>query len=99
MVRGRLLRFVSLGACGFGVGGALAGASWPLLPRTVGVSALLVVLGGAIGGGSLGLALRDRRKAVILALLGAVGFTVGSIAAVVLAFLGLLSASASGATN
>lgn len=99
MARGRLIQFVSLGACGFGVGGALAGASWPLLPRTVGISALLVVLGGAIEGGSLGLALQDRRRAVILALLGAVGFTVGSVAAVVLAFLGLLSASASGATN
>jgi hypothetical protein len=99
MARGQLLRFVSLGAFGFGAGGALAGASWPLLPRTVGVSALLVVLGGAIGGASLGLALRDRRKAVILALLGAVGFTIGSIAAVVLAFVGLLPASESGATN
>lgn len=99
MVRGRLLRFVSLGAYGFGAAGALAGTSWPLLPKTVGLSALLVVLGGAIGGASLGLALRDRSKVVILALLGAVGFTVGSIAAVFLAFVGMLPASESGATN
>ncbi len=99
MARWGLLRFVVLGACGFGVGGALAGASWPLLPWTVGVSALFVVLGGGIGGGSLGLALRDRGRTVVLALLGAVGFTAGSIAAVVLAFLGFLPASESGATN
>lgn len=93
------LRFILLGAGGFGVGGALTGASWSLLPWTIWASALLVVLGGAIGGASLGLALRDRRKVVALALLGAAGFTVGGVVAVVLAFMGLLPSSESGATN
>ncbi|MGH3148752.1 MAG: hypothetical protein ACRDTR_23475 [Rubrobacter sp.] len=99
MVRKGFLRFVFLGAGGFAAGGALAGASWLLLPSMVWASALLVVLGEAIGGASLGLALRDRGKALVLALLGAVGFTVGTIVAAILAFLGLLPASESGATN
>ena len=99
MGHGGLLRFVSFGAGGFGTGGAMAGIAWPLLPVTSGASALLVVLGGAIGGASLGLAMRDRRKAVTLAVLGTVGFGAGSVAAVILGFMGFLPATESGATN
>jgi hypothetical protein len=93
------LRYVLLGAGGFGAGGALAGASWPLAPLTMGASLLLVVLAGSIGGASLGLALRERRKVVALAVLGALGFTVGGFAAVFAGFVGFLPATSSGALN
>lgn len=43
--------------------------------------------------------MRGRRRAVALALLGGVGFSLGSLAAVILAFIGLLPASEYGATN
>lgn len=99
MRRAGYLRYVLLGAGGFGAGGALAGVSWPLLPLTGGASLLLVVLAGAIGGASLGLALGERRKTVALAVLGALGFTIGGIVAVVAGFIGFLPATGSGALN
>ena len=97
MRRAGLLRFVLFGATGFGIGGAIAGASWPLLPFTFGASGLLVIPAGAVGGASLGLAMRDRRKIIALALLGALGFTVGSFVALIVAFVGLVPSSESGA--
>lgn len=86
-----IMRFVLLGALGFGIGGAIAAASWPLLVFTFGASALLFVLSGAAGGASLGLALEDRRRTVALALLGILGTLVGGIVALVIAFLFLAS--------
>jgi len=69
-----MMRFVLLGAVGFGLGATLAGA-------------LLGVLGfpltGAVGGAALGLALKDWRRVVILALLGVLGLTVGAIAGII----------------
>jgi hypothetical protein len=59
----------------------------------------MVVLAGAIGGAALGLALQERRKTVALAVLGALGFTVGGFVAVVAGFIGFLPASESGALN
>jgi hypothetical protein len=53
-----VLRFVVLGAIGFGVGWGIFGT---------------IPVGGAVGGASLGLALKDVRKAIILALLGGLG--------------------------
>jgi MFS family permease len=92
--RAGILRFVSLGAVGFGVGGAIAAASWPLLMFTFGASALLFVLSGAVGGASLGLALGDRRRTLTLALLGILGTLIGGILALVIAFLYLASEEA-----
>ena len=60
---------------------------------------LLVVLAGAIGSAALGLALRERRKSVALAVLGALGFAMRGFVAVVAGFIGLLHATSSGALN
>jgi hypothetical protein len=87
-----IMRFVALGAVGFGLGGAIAGACWPLAVLTSGASALLFILSGAVGGASLGLALGDRATTTRLALLGILGYFLGGIVALVIA-LGFLSAS------
>jgi hypothetical protein len=87
-----IMRFVALGAVGFGLGGAIAGACWPLAVLTSGASALLFILSGAVGGVSLGLALGDRATTTRLALLGILGYFLGGIVALVIA-LGFLSAS------
>jgi hypothetical protein len=50
-----VMRFIVFGAVGFGFGGAIAGACWPLAVVTKGASALLFILSGAVGGASLGL--------------------------------------------
>ncbi|MBA3430312.1 MAG: hypothetical protein H0U16_02370 [Actinobacteria bacterium] len=87
-----IMRFVFLGAAGFGVGGAIVGAVaslWP--PEPVGLT--LLVLGGVIGGASLGLALKAIRKTIALALLGALGFTFGIIVAFIVGFLGFVPQS------
>ncbi len=63
----RVMRFVVFGAVGFGIGVVIAGAG------------LLIPIGGALGGASLGLALEDKSKVAILALLGALGATFGVI--------------------
>jgi hypothetical protein len=71
-----LVRCSVLGAVGFGVGEAIAVLSMlgPIpLPLSVSV-------GGAFGGASLRLALKDWRKVAILALLGALGLAVGVFA-------------------
>ena len=87
MRSGSIIRFVLFGAVGFGVGGAISG---PLLmflpglvPGLVGLP-LTLFLVGALGGAALGLALRDWRHVVILALLGALGLTVGVLAGLIL---------------
>jgi hypothetical protein len=66
-----MLRFVVLGAVGFGLVGVIP------LP-------LNVLIGGAVGGASLGLALKDFRRVVILALLGTLGLFVGVFAGLIL---------------
>jgi hypothetical protein len=87
-----IMRFVLFGAVGFGIGGAIAGACWPLAFVTWGVCALLFVLSGSVGGASLGLALGDRESTTRLVLLGILGFFFGGIVALVIA-LGFLSGS------
>jgi hypothetical protein len=75
--------FAMAGGVGLVLGGAIfSGDNQALLLYA---PALSVV--GAVGGAILGLGLRDRRRAVLLALLGALGFFVGSIIVVVLFFL------------
>jgi hypothetical protein len=71
-----LVRCSVLGAVGFGVGGAIAILS-TLGPIPLPFS---VLVGGAFGGASLGLALNDWRKVAILALLGALGLAIGVFA-------------------
>jgi len=80
------MRFALFGAVGFGIGGTIAGACWPLAVFTSGTSALLFILSGAIGGASLGLASKARRRTMSLAVLGIVGFGVGGIVALLVAF-------------
>ncbi len=69
-------RFVIFGAVGFGIGGAITRPLSLLLPGMVALP-LTVLIAGAVGGASLGLALKDFRRVVILAVLGALGLTVG----------------------
>ena len=94
MGRTSLARFVLFGTAGFGIGGAMAAASWPLAMFTFGASALLFVVSGAVGGASLGLALGDRRRTIALALLGLLGTLVGGIVTLIIAFLFLSSSEA-----
>jgi hypothetical protein len=77
-----MLRFVLLGAVGFGVGGAIGGFS-ALVPFPIPLTLTLPVA-GAVGGASLGLALKDWRRVVFLAVLGALGLTVGVFAGLIL---------------
>jgi hypothetical protein len=44
-----MMRFIILAAIGFGVGGTIAAACWPLAFVTYGASAQLFILSGAIG--------------------------------------------------
>jgi hypothetical protein len=62
-----MMRFIILGAVGFGIGVVIAGAGF------------LIPVGGAFGGASLGLALEDKTKVAILTPLGALGATLGVI--------------------
>jgi hypothetical protein len=78
-----LMRFVILGALGFGIGGATGSLSAFYLPGGVGLL-LGPLVGGAVGGASLGLASKNFRRVLILALLGALGLTVGVIAGLIL---------------
>jgi hypothetical protein len=82
-----VMRFVLFGALGFGIGGAIGGPLIMFLPGLVpGLVGLPLTLfvGGSVGGAALGLALRDWRRVVILALLGALGLTVGVMAGLIL---------------
>jgi hypothetical protein len=74
--------FPLAGGVGTVLGGAIFSGDLPsLLFYTPALS-----LGGAIGGAALGLAFKDFRRVVILAVLGAVGFFVGSFIVVGLFF-------------
>jgi hypothetical protein len=75
-----VMRFVVLGAMGFGVGGAIAGVSGDTMP--LGFFVL-----GALGGASLGLATSDKRSIATLALMGALGFGLGFVVAVAIVLL------------
>jgi hypothetical protein len=64
-----IMQFIILGAVGFGLVGVIP------LP-------LNVLIGGAVGGALLGLALKDFRRVVILAGLGELGLVIGLFAGV-----------------
>ena len=75
--RKSILWFALWGAVGFGIGGAIGSITpWP-----VGF-----VVPGAVGGASLGLALKGWKRAGLLALAGAVGYVAGLMAAFSIAF-------------
>lgn len=74
--------FPLAGGVGLVLGGAIFSGDIPALLLYTPV----LSLGGAFGGAVLGLALKDFRRVVILAALGAVGFFVGSFILVVLFF-------------
>ena len=78
-----VMRFVVFGAVRFGIGGAIYGPSSFLLPGIVAVL-LALLAGGAVGGASLGLSLKDFRQVLILAVLGALGLTVGVFAGLII---------------
>ena len=80
-----LMRFVVFGAVGFGLGGTIVGALWPLAYLSFEAAGLLFLLSGAVGGASLGLALGDRGRTINLALLGILGFAVGGLVALAVA--------------
>ncbi len=69
----RMVKFALYGAIGFGVGGAIGGVVWVALDAPqLGFPIL-----GAVGGASLGFSLKDGKRAMLLALAGAIGFGVG----------------------
>ncbi|MBI2869437.1 MAG: hypothetical protein HYX96_06395 [Chloroflexi bacterium] len=69
-----ILAFALWGAIGFSLGGAIGGAIWP----SIGQPYFGFIVMGAVGGASLGLALKDWRRAVISGMGGAIGFGIGS---------------------
>jgi hypothetical protein len=78
-----VMRFVVLGAVGFGIGGTIAPLLVVYLP---GIAAYLLgpLVGGAVGGASLGLAFKAFRPVVVLAVLGALGLPIGVMAGLML---------------
>ena len=69
-----IFTFAFWGLIGFGFGGAVGGAIWPDIGQPYFGFAVM----GAFGGASLGLALKNRRRAFISGVTGAIGFGVGS---------------------
>jgi hypothetical protein len=66
-----IAQFALFGAIGFGIGGIITGFGWGISEVMLGIGFSLT---GALGGASLGLALK--RKIILLSALGAVGFLV-----------------------
>jgi hypothetical protein len=81
-----VMRFVVLGAVGFGIGGAIGSLLIMFLPVRVALP-LTILIAGAVGGASLGVALRDFRRVVILAGLGALSLFIGLFAGIILGSL------------
>ena len=68
-------KFAGWGAIGFGIGGAIGGAAM----LSFDAPALVMPLFGTVGGAVLGLALKDWKRAVLLALAGAIGLLGGQM--------------------
>ena len=82
-MRKSIFIFALWGLIGFGFGGAVGGAIWPRISQPY----FGFVVMGAAGGASLGLALKNRRRAFISGVTGAIGFGVGSYLAPLLVLL------------
>jgi hypothetical protein len=78
-----MMRFIVLGAVGVGVGGATSSFIVFHLPGQVALP-LTLLIAGAVGGASLGLAMKDFRRVVILAGLGGLGLFIGVFAGLIL---------------
>lgn len=76
----QVARFALFGALGFGVGTAIETFITLTLYMLVPFP-LPFLVAGAVGGASLGLAMKDGRKTLSLAILGALGLVVGLLAA------------------
>lgn len=75
--RSKIVRFAVFGAAGFGVGAAIFGDHSTLSDFTM----------GAMGGAALGIALKDWRITIALALAGLVGFGVGLTVGFIIFFI------------
>jgi hypothetical protein len=79
----RIARFALFGAIGFGTGGILSWLLGEAQPLAYDLGSSLPFVGppatGLFGGAALGVALGNWRKAIVLALLGAIGFTSGAV--------------------
>lgn len=84
MLNRQVIRFALFGALGFGVGAAIETFITLTLYMFVPFPLSFLVI-GAVGGASLGLAMKDIRKTVVLAILGALGFIVGVLTATTIA--------------
>ena len=82
-MRKSIFIFALWGLIGFGFGGAVGGAIWPRISQPY----FGFIVMGAFGGASLGLALKNRRRAIISGLTGAFGFGVGTYLLPLPAFL------------
>jgi hypothetical protein len=87
-----VLRFVILGAVGFGIGWVAAGlfATFAAVQSPSMLPYFSYLLAGACGGAGLGLALRSWKRVAALALMGALGFGLGLFPLFILGFIGLL---------
>lgn len=80
MLNRQVARYALFGALGFGIGG-FTGSFLTLTLNTLVPFPISFLVAGAIGGASLGLAIKDGRKTFTLAILGALGLPVGLLAA------------------
>jgi hypothetical protein len=83
-----VMRFIVFGAVGFGIGWAVGGLSAIIAPMWS--PYISYSFAGACGGAALGLALRDSKRVATLALIGLVGFGLGTYLMFILGFIGLL---------
>jgi hypothetical protein len=78
MRRASLTRYTLCGATGFGVGAALTDiGGYTFGEYSIFLFFLFMSFVGALGGASLGLALRDWKKAVLLGVVGSIAFGIG----------------------
>lgn len=85
MRRTSLAWYTLCGATGFGVGAALTDiGGYYLGEYSIFLFFLFMSFVGAFGGASLGVALRDWKKAVLLAVVGSIAFGIG------LGFIGMI---------
>jgi hypothetical protein len=79
-----IVRVALLGALGFGIGGLIIGTLIHLLGESISIAFVGPAIAGAVGGASLGVALR--RKVWQLALAGTVGLLLGGVLGGLIAF-------------
>lgn len=83
MLSSPVARYALFGALGFGIGEAIETLVTLYLYMLVPFPFSFLVA-GAVGGASLGVAMKNRRNTIVLAILGALGFTLGAFAVAVI---------------